>query len=170
LLRSLTWEFDGDSFAFKPQKFKPAEKVDLEALFTGLPSLTKLDLSCNWLRDSISLTPLAATLQVLNLSRNDLTQLDAAHFSPKFTSLMTLDLRRNALTTLPSGFLSLFPVLDTLDLGDNLISSLPDNLGRSRSLKKIVLSGNKLQSLPSNIYESLGPRVCGVFLYFFFWL
>jgi len=145
-------------------RFKHLESVNILPALSGLPSLTKLDLAHNWLRESIPLSPLASTLQVLNLSRNDITQLHPNHFSPKFTSLANLDLRRNSLATLPEGFLSLFPVLDTLDLGDNVIHTLPEDFGSSKSLKKVVLRGNKLKSLPENFYRALGPKVSALFL------
>jgi len=83
---------------------------------------------------------------------------------------LTLDLRRNALSSLPEGFLNFFPVLDSLDVSDNLISTIPENFGTSQKLKKLTMKGNKLVTLPENFFKMFGTDNVISFLFFYYYL
>ena len=84
-------------------------------------------------------------LEFLNLSRNELTNVDDIHFR-EMTFLKKLDLSRNKLVTLPSDIIKL-PQLTILYVQNNKLIKFPDNMKELRSLNTIDASANDLVSI-----------------------
>ena len=113
---------------------------------------------------------LADTLEVLNLSDNQLTNLP--HDLPRLRQLKVIFCSGNPFTQLPEvlgdcpalemvGFkacrlqhvpaAALPPTLRWLTLTDNAIESLPAELGQRPALQKLMLAGNRLSALPETL-------------------
>jgi len=143
----------------------------LEDLRAGkLAGVTRLDLSCGLTHFPDEIFSLADSLQVLNLSDNQLTDLPADLHRLKH--LQILFCSNNPFTRLPEalgeceqlffvGFKAcrivevsphaLPPRLRSLVLTDNCIEELPDELGQLEHLQKLMLAGNRLTSLPASL-------------------
>lgn len=143
----------------------------LEDLRAGkLAGITRLDLSCGLTHFPDEIFSLADSLQVLNLSGNQLTDLPADLHRLKH--LQILFCSNNPFTRLPEalgrceqlffvGFKScqivevspraLPPRLRSLVLTDNRIESLPEELGQFEHLQKLMMAGNRLTSLPASL-------------------
>jgi hypothetical protein len=143
----------------------------LEQLRSGALAGTKrLDLSCGLTRLPGEVFDLADTLEVLNLSGNQLTDLP-----PDMGRLKKLKIvfgSNNLFTHLPEslgeceslevvGFKAtrirhvpaqaLPPKLRWLILTDNAVERLPDALGERPALQKLMLAGNRLKTLPEGL-------------------
>lgn len=131
---------------------------------------TRLDLSCDLTHFPDEIFSLCDTLQVLNLSGNQLTELPADLHRLKHLKILFCS--DNPFTELPEslgrceqlffvGFKAcqietvsaraLPPKLRALVLTDNRIQSLPDELGQFPYLQKLMLAGNRLQTLPASL-------------------
>lgn len=135
-----------------------------------LTGATRLDLSCGLKEIPREVFDLADTLEVLNLTGNELSSLPDD--LPKLKKLRILFCSQNAFTHVPAvlgrceslsmiGFKSnritsvdaaSFPAaLRWLILTDNEISELPSSIGACDRLQKLMLSGNRLRSLPDTL-------------------
>jgi hypothetical protein len=143
----------------------------LEDLRAGkLAGITRLDLSCGLTHFPDEIFSLADSLQVLNLSGNQLTDLPADLH--RLEHLQIIFCSNNPFTRLPEalgrceqlffvGFKScqivevspraLPPRLRSLVLTDNRIESLPEELGQFEHLQKLMMAGNRLTSLPASL-------------------
>ena len=143
----------------------------LEDLRAGkLAGITRLDLSCGLTHFPDEIFSLADSLQVLNLSGNQLTDLPADLH--RLEHLQIIFCSNNLFTRLPEalgrceqlffvGFKScqivevsprtLPPRLRSLVLTDNRIESLPEELGQFEHLQKLMMAGNRLTSLPASL-------------------
>lgn len=143
----------------------------LEDLKTGkLKGITRLKLSCNLEEFPVEIFTLADTLEILDLSGNNLkslptaisclTKLKIAFFSDNlFTTypaelaackqLSMIGFKANKIATIPKNAFT--PVLRWLILTDNCISEIPSSLGDCPLLQKLMLAGNQLSSLPSSL-------------------
>ncbi len=130
----------------------------------------RLDLSCGLRHFPDEIFDLADTLEVLNLSGNQLSELpDDLGRLHKLKILFCSD---NAFGHLPDslgqcpqlgmvGFkhnritrvsaASLAPGLHWLILTDNAIAELPDAIGDCRGMRKLMLAGNRLTQLPDSL-------------------
>lgn len=137
-----------------------------------LSGLTRLDLACGLTQFPREIFDLADSLEILNLSGNQLETLpDDLH---RLTRLRVLFCSDNRFTELPEclgrcaaltmvGFkanriervpaAALPPLLRWLILTDNRISQLPDELGQRPHLQKLMLAGNRLQQLPASLAQ-----------------
>ena len=136
-----------------------------------LAGITRLDLSAGLREVPEAILGLADSLEVLNLSGNQLRSLPA--WLPRLRKLRILFCSDNAFTEVPEvlgacpqlemvGFkancihhlpaTALPPALRWLILTDNQLEQLPVELGDCARLQKLMLAGNRLQALP----ESLG--------------
>lgn len=146
----------------------------LEQLRSGaLVGIRRLDLSCGLRTLPPEVFDLADTLEVLNLSGNELTSLPPD--LPRLHRLRVIFCSDNPFTRLPEalgdcaglqvvGFkacritdvpgAALPPELRWLILTDNAISSLPPELGQRPRLQKLMLAGNQLRSLPPGLADA----------------
>ena len=144
---------------------------NLEQLRSGaLAGTRRLDLSCGLRTLPPEVFELADTLEVLNLSGNQLTNLPQD--LPRLHRLKVIFCSDNPFSRLPEvlgdcaalqvvGFKACritdvpgaaMPLaLRWLILTDNAIRSLPPELGQRPALQKLMLAGNQLRSLPSSL-------------------
>lgn len=93
-------------------------------------------------------------LETLVLAGNDLTSL-----SPKaglMTGLRMLDLGHNLLTEVPAELGEIEGLSDFLYLHDNRLSSLPSSLARLTKLRYLNISENRFEELPNCVCEMGG--------------
>jgi len=143
----------------------------LEQLRAGkLTGSRRLNLSCHLKEFPREIFELADTLEILDLSHNQLSELPADF--PRLHQLKILFCSDNLFASLPAvlgqcpqltmiGFranqISLVPAsslplhLRWLVLTDNRITELPSAIGNCTSLQKLMLAGNQLKSLPPSI-------------------
>lgn len=143
----------------------------LEQLRAGqLAGIKRLNLSCGLHTFPEEIFSLADTLEILDLSGNELTSLPDD--LPRLHKLRVLFCSDNAFTTLPEvlgqcqqlemiGFKSnciremsgaaLPGALRWLILTNNQLEAVPDELGNCTQLQKLMLAGNNLRSLPPTL-------------------
>ena len=146
----------------------------LEQLRSGaLAGARRLNLSAQLRSVPPEVFDLADTLEVLNLSGNQLASLP--HDLPRLHRLKVIFCSDNAFTHLPEvlgdcaslqvvGFkacritevraCALPPQLRWLILTDNAITELPDALGQRPALQKLMLAGNRLRQLPQSLAQA----------------
>jgi len=145
----------------------------LEQLKHGkLAGITRLDLSENLSEFPSEIFELADSLEVLDLSDNQLHELPQD--LNRLHQLKILFCSNNQFTCLPD-MLSLCPKLEMIGfksnqitevpasslplktrwliLTDNRISQLPEKLGELKQLEKLMLSGNELIQLPHSLHQ-----------------
>ena len=145
----------------------------LDPLQSGqLLGATHLKLACGLTELPPAVFTLADTLEVLDVSNNQLTHLPAD--LPRLHKLRVMFASNNLFTTLPAvlgrclqltmiGFKAnqirhvpddaLPPGLRWLILTDNQIKQLPDSIGQCGQLEKLMLAGNQLRNLPSTLAQ-----------------
>jgi len=143
----------------------------LEELRAGrLTGIRRLSLSCGLTAFPAEIFDLADSLEILDLSGNQLSSLPDD--LPRLHKLRIVFCSDNLFTVLPTvlgacpelsmiGFkanqihtvpaASLPPKLRWLTLTDNAIEALPDELGNCLQLQKLMLAGNRLQALPPSL-------------------
>ncbi len=146
------------------QQLKSGELSSIE------PAITRLQLAENLTQFPVEIFELADSLEVLDLSNNQLSSLPAdlgrlQHLRILFLSSNQFDHVPDVLSDCPKlemiGFKSnqiktvsedALPV-DTrwLILTDNKIEKLPDSMGQLHRLQKLALAGNQLTELPSSM-------------------
>ena len=135
-----------------------------------LDGLVRLDLAEGLTALPETIYRLADTLEVLNLSDNQLTELPAdlprlsrlkilfasgnrftelPRVLGRMPALEQIGFRANRLTAVPAE--SLPPTLRWLILTDNVLTTLPETLGDCRHLRKCALAGNRLRALPERM-------------------
>ncbi|MES2951679.1 MAG: leucine-rich repeat-containing protein kinase family protein [Pseudomonadota bacterium] len=146
----------------------------LEQLRSGaLAGIRRLDLSCGLRTLPPEVFDLADTLEVLNLSGNQLDTLPQD--LPRLHRLKVIFCSDNPFTELPAvlgdcaalqvvGFkacritdvpgAALPPLLRWLILTDNTITHLPTELGQRPALQKLMLAGNQLRDLPAGLGDA----------------
>ena len=146
----------------------------LEQLRSGaLAGVRRLDLSANLTSLPPEVFGLADSLEVLNLSDNQLDHLP--HDLTRLHRLKVIFCSGNPFTRLPEvlgdcpalemvGFkacrlqhipgASLPPRLRWLTLTDNAIEQLPAELGQRPTLQKLMLAGNRLSALPDSLAQA----------------
>ncbi len=146
----------------------------LEQLRSGaLAGVRRLDLSCGLREVPAEVFDLAETLEVLNLSGNQLSQLP--HDLVRLKKLKVIFCSDNPFTRLPDvlgaceslqvvGFkacriadvpgAALPPALRWLIVTDNALATLPTALGERPALQKLMLAGNRLSGLPDALADA----------------
>ena len=146
----------------------------LEQLRSGaLAGTRRLDLSCGLRELPPEVMDLADSLEVLNLSGNQLSSLP--HDLARLHSLKIIFCSDNAFTELPEvlgdcaalqvvGFkanriahvpdAALPAALRWLIVTDNAITHLPLALGQRPALQKLMLAGNRLEALPNSLADA----------------
>lgn len=147
----------------------------LEQLHRGeLAGITRLDLACDLTKFPEAIFSLADSLEVLNLSGNQLSSLPAD--LPRLHKLRVLFCSDNTFTEVPAvlgqcpqlemvGFKAnqirhlpagaLPAKLRWLILTDNQLEQLPEALGQCQHLQKLMLAGNRLRELPASLAHCL---------------
>lgn len=137
-----------------------------------LAGATRLDLSCGLTEFPREIFELADSLEILNLSGNQLSHLpdDLGQFKklrilfcsdnpfthlPEVLSecpqLSMVGFKANQIRHVPAAALS--PSLRWLILTNNQIETLPDSLGQCSGMQKLMLAGNRLQALPETMID-----------------
>ncbi len=146
----------------------------LEQLRSGaLAGTRRLDLSCGLRELPPEVMELADSLEVLNLSGNQLSHLP--HALSRMHRLKIIFCSDNAFTELPEvlgecamlevvGFkanriahvpdTALPAALRWLILTDNVVANLPPALGQRPALQKLMLAGNRLDALPHSLADA----------------
>ncbi|MEP5339608.1 MAG: leucine-rich repeat-containing protein kinase family protein [Algibacter sp.] len=147
----------------------------LEALQSGKLIGTKtLKLACGLKEFPEEILELAETLEVLDLSDNQLTELPDSIYQLKhlkilffarnnFTefpeilkncpTLTMIGFKSNQIKTVPENAFP--PLLNWLILTDNKIEKLPKSIGDCHLLQKCALAGNQIEELPSEMANCL---------------
>jgi hypothetical protein len=140
----------------------------LDQLRAGqLYGLTRLDLSAGLTAFPREIFDLADTLEILNLSGNQLSALpddlprlhrlqvlfcsdnrfaEVPAVLGQCPNLSMVGFKANQIRTLPAEALP--PALRWLILTDNQLEALPEEIGNCRELQKLMLAGNRLRELP----------------------
>ena len=130
----------------------------------------RLNLSCGLKEFPVEIYELADTLEILDLSGNELSTLpddfsrlhklevlfcsdnqftELPAVLGQCTSLSMVGFKANKIRSVPAS--SLGKSLRWLILTDNQINELPAEIGQCTQLQKLMLSGNQLQSLPNEM-------------------
>ncbi|MEY4484916.1 MAG: hypothetical protein RL693_2368 [Verrucomicrobiota bacterium] len=138
----------------------------------NLTGIKRLDLACGLTELPREIFDLADSLEVLNLTHNQLTELPDdlsrlhklrilfcsenrfTHVPPVVGSLPHLSMvgfKANQIDTVDEA--SLPPSLRWLILTDNRIARLPAAIGKCTSLQKLMLAGNQLEQLPEEMAD-----------------
>ena len=134
-------------------KYNNNEARKLPPSLSRASKLTYLDVSNNRLEqlEHAELGCLTGLLK-LNLANNRLNQLPG--YFDAFSVLRTLNISSNFLEKFPAFLCDLESVVD-LDLSFNLISVIPDNIGKLRNLEKFVITNNRLSGTFPDSFRSL---------------
>ncbi|PWA60083.1 ubiquitin-related domain, Leucine-rich repeat domain, L domain-like protein [Artemisia annua] len=114
-------------------------------------SIRFLDLNCNSIRDIPETIGQLSSLQKLLLNANCITDECLSWKGLSFLkSLSLFSLNQNLLTTLPSD-LGYLTTLKELHVANNKLTSLPDNIGLLVHLEVLEANDNRLSTIPSCI-------------------
>ncbi|KAJ3041912.1 hypothetical protein HDV00_008421 [Rhizophlyctis rosea] len=127
--------------------------TDLGAGITRLISLQELDASENHLSSIFTVTSSSASLpnlQILNVRRNRLVSIlnGVDGGVVQCANLKELLVSFNALRDVDSGFLEAADEVETLDLADNALATLPSGVLGLKGLKRLDISNNAITKLP----------------------
>lgn len=126
------------------------------------PQLVEIDLSYNKLTCLPPSFTVLTTLTTLNVCYNSLSTLPPLLATlPQLTSLLVSNNRLSSLTSVSrslddsssssSSASRFFPVLESLDLSENLFENFPEELLSFPSLKTLILHTNRIDSIPDEI-------------------
>ena len=116
-------------------------------IFTLADTLEILNLSGNQLSALPDKLPRLHRLQVLFCSDNQFTEVPAV--LGQCPNLSMVGFKANQIRTLPAAALP--PALRWLILTDNQLETLPAEIGSCRELQKLMLAGNQLRALPPTL-------------------
>ena len=104
------------------------------------------------------LPTLSAKLKSIKIDHNHLTSIPKSIYAPALTKLEKIDLSFNQIAVIPQGFCeSLASCLMELNLDNNLITSLPTEMGALVNLKSLSLQSNKIVVL-STTFDARNPQ------------
>ena len=118
-----------------------------QEIFELADSLEILDLSDNQLSELPSNFAQLSQLKVLFLSNNQFTKLPEV--LADCSKLEIISLKKNQLNEIPEQSIPLS--VRCLVLTSNAITKLPDSIGELKSLQKLMLAGNQMTSLPETL-------------------
>jgi hypothetical protein len=117
-----------------------------------LSHLQELDMSYNTINDIPDALTTLSRLQVLRLNNNQITSIPQSFVN--LDELGSVYLQHNQLTSIP-GFIFALPILDNLHIWHNSVLNISAISNPVASLSYLNLSNNRLQSLPSNLWDIL---------------
>jgi hypothetical protein len=123
-----------------------------------LIGLTRLKLACGLTEFPKEIFTLAETLEILDLSGNDLSELPSSISQLK--NLRILFFARNKFTEFPK-VLSECLNLNMIGFKSNQIHTVPEN-AFPKKLNWLILTDNKIKKLPKSIGDSVGLQKCGL--------
>lgn len=135
-----------------------------------LKSLAFLDLSQNGIRElpgsgGIHTFEGMDSLSALNLERNLIQSLGETAFQGVRKTLSSLSLLNNLLAEFPVGAIHLLKELRVLDIGFNLLTTLPETAFRGNlGITLLALDGNPLQNVPEKALSHLNKTLRGLSL------
>ncbi|MFZ5970586.1 MAG: leucine-rich repeat domain-containing protein [Bacteroidota bacterium] len=122
----------------------------LPRTYKAMPTLEKLDLAANQLKQFPKRTHQLKYLKELLLSNNQLTlQNDRIKTHPR---LEKMELTRNQIQHVPAS-IARFPALKRLTLNYNQISSVDDAIAQLTLLEQLSFYRNVLPAIPSGVYQ-----------------
>lgn len=135
-----------------------------------MKSLAFLDLSQNGIRElpgpgGIHTFEGLDSLSALNLERNLIQTLGETAFQGVRKTLSSLSLLNNLLAEFPVGAIHLLKELRVLDIGFNLLTTLPETSFRGNpGITLLALDGNPLQNVPERALAHLNKTLRGLSL------
>lgn len=91
-------------------------------------------------------------------SGKDLKSINMDAFKRSYHFMQKLDFQNNSITEFQEGFLKKFTRLEELNLSQNLLTSLPLGLSKSKILTHLLISNNKIKEIPDcfgDLHETL---------------
>ena len=129
----------------------------LEELKSGsLIGLKKVKLACDLKEFPIEILSLSETLEILDLSDNQLTELPDSISQLK--NLKIIFFERNNFTEFPA-ILKELPLLSMIGFKSNQLKTVPENAFPPR-LKWLVLTNNKIEKIPKSIGDCVHLQKC----------
>ncbi|CAL1294638.1 unnamed protein product, partial [Larinioides sclopetarius] len=116
--------------------------------FWALPCLEMLNLSYNSLKSLPVSCDSVINLKTLLLSGNQLSDLTNLVNLLKLSRIECLHLAYNRIKELPEGFFQALHFLRTLSLSGNELQSIPSQISKAHNLEKLYLHSNQLVSIP----------------------
>lgn len=93
----------------------------------------------------------------IDLSNRELTTLSLPDNIGSLTSLISMQLQDNLFTTIPVSILNVNSLIE-LDISGNLLTTIPDNIGVLTNLESFQLNDNDITTLPSTLCDL--PYAC----------
>mmetsp|Transcript_15755 Transcript_15755/g.15904 ORF Transcript_15755/g.15904 Transcript_15755/m.15904 type:complete len:1792 (-) Transcript_15755:114-5489(-) len=120
----------------------------------GLTAMTSLTMQNNFLSGDINPLSALVSVQILDLSHNNLTGMIPSNF-PMMTSLVTLDLSSNQLSGVLHSNIGLLESLRTFKLDhNNIVGTIPNEIKNMVSLQFLYFSSNGFYGIvPSGLCE-----------------
>ncbi|OXA37186.1 Leucine-rich repeat serine/threonine-protein kinase 1 [Folsomia candida] len=115
----------------------------------GLQAITRLDLSSNVLKSLPRIVWCLCSLKHLNLSHNKIESIDLTSGTIVSPSLEEILLNENELEVLPEELFTHFPVLNSLNVSNNNLQTIPSTVWSAPKLQDLNLSLNLLTDLPA---------------------
>jgi Leucine-rich repeat (LRR) protein len=115
----------------------------------GLQAITKLDLSTNSLEKLPQTIWSLCSLRYLNLSHNKIEILEMSQSNSSAPLLEEILLQENQLESVPDELFTMFPSLNSLNLSNNKLQSIPSAVWTSPKLQELNLSLNLLTEMPA---------------------
>ena len=164
------YAFRGLENTLKNLNLKGTKQKRVPEAVRGLKTLAFLDLSQNGIRElpgvggSRTFDGLES-LSALNLERNLIQTLGETAFSGIRKSLSSLSLLNNLLSEFPVGAIHSLKELRVLDIGFNLLTSLPETAFRGNPIVTLLaLDGNPLPTVPEKALLHLNKTLRGLSL------
>lgn len=164
------YAFRGLENCLKNLNLKGTKQKRVPEAVRGLKTLAFLDLSQNGIRElpgaggSRTFDGLES-LSALNLERNLIQTLGETAFSGIRKSLSSLSLLNNLLSDFPVGAIHSLKELRVLDIGFNLLTSLPETAFRGNPIVTLLaLDGNPLPTVPEKALSHLNKTLRGLSL------
>ena len=128
----------------------------------SMTSLTHLNISRLPQTNPISLTSFPPTLEILDLSNNDLSDLEALSFA-KYQKIRTINLSNNCIQNVPSIVLKGLNEIEELNLSYNDLSMISFQSTYLQKLGVLDLSFNNIDTIPRDTFSNL-PNLTTLFL------